>query len=33
MINAETDIKVFIANNKTGNPYFQREEFNAAPDI
>jgi hypothetical protein len=32
-INPENDIKVFIANNRTGNPYLAREEFSAAPDI
>lgn len=29
-INPEADIKVFIANNRTGNPYLVREEFSAA---
>lgn len=32
-INSETDIKAFIANNKTGNPMFQREDFHSAPDL
>jgi hypothetical protein len=32
-INPEHDIKVFIANNRTGNPVIQREEFQSAPDL
>ena len=32
-INPEADIKVFIANNRTGNPYLAREDFSAAPEI
>jgi hypothetical protein len=33
IINCETDVKAFIAGNRTGNPYFQREEFHGAPDL
>ena len=33
IISSETDIKVFIANNRTGNPHIQREDFQAAPDL
>lgn len=32
-INPEHDIKVFIANNRTGNPTLVREEFQPAPEI
>jgi hypothetical protein len=33
VINSDTDIKVFIANNRTGNPHIQREDFQTAPDL
>ena len=32
-INPEHDIKVFIANNRTGNPMLVREEFQPAGDF
>ena len=32
-INPEHDIKVFIANNRTGNPTLEREEFQPAGDF
>lgn len=32
-INSDVDLKVFIANNRTGNPPIRREEFQPAPDL